>query len=264
MGNYKTKTKKKEKEKMKFNNLNIKKWRDYKGDITTDSLWISSVHQDDRKFIIPKRDFLPKNSSDFHGLFIPEIPYQFIRRFTKKGEIVWDCFGGSGTTKKVADILKRKCIINDINPLETFIQKKDSRFFNPHQIVQLLIMHPPYHNIIKYSSKKGDGSNLATIDEFLIWFEKIVKNVIQYLDTERFLILVCGNIYTNKEEQTLGVWCKDIIRKQGFLLKSHIVKDYGETKDAKNYNLQYFRNLKGNYNSFYGDNIFILRKKKKK
>jgi len=250
---------------MKFNNLNIKKWRNYKGDITTDSLWISSVHKDDGKFIIPKRDFLPKNPSNFHGIFIPEIPYQFIRRFTKKGEIVWDCFGGTGTTKKVADILKRNCIINDLNSVVPFVQKGDSRFFNPHQSVQLLIMHPPYHNIIEYSSKKGDGSCLPNVTEFLVWFEEVTKNVIQYLEAERFLILICGNIYTGKEEQTLGVWCKDIIRKQGFLLKSHIIKDYGETKGSQNkYNLQYVRNLRGNYNSFYGDNIFILQKKKRR
>ncbi len=248
---------------MKFNNLNIKNWRKYKGNITTDALWISSVHKDDGKFVIPKRDFLPKNPSNLHGIFIPEIPYQFIRRFTKKGETVWDCFGGTGTTKKVAKLLKRNCIINDLNPVISFVQRGDSRFFNPHKKVQLIIMHPPYHNIIKYSSKKGDGSNLTSIIEFLDWFEQVVRNVIQYLEIERFLILICGNIYTNKEEQTLGVWCKDIIRRQGFLLKSHIIKDYGETKGTQNkYNLQYVRNLRGNYNSFYGDNIFILQKKK--
>ncbi len=252
-------------EKMKLNDLDIKKWKAYKGDITTDALWISNPCKDDGKFIIPKRIFLPKNSPDFHGIFIPEIPYQFIKRFTKRGEAVWDCFGGSGTTKKVAEILGRSCIINDLNPASPLVQKGDSRFFNPHKKVQLIIMHPPYHNIIKYSSKEGDGSCLPNVARFLIWFKEVVKNVIQYLETKRFLILVCGNIYTNKEEQTLGVWCKDIIREQGFFLKSHIVKDYGETKGQQNkYNLQYVRNLRGNYNSFYGDNIFILQKRKHK
>lgn len=244
-----------------MNNLDLKDWRNYLGDITTDSIWITKgVNQG--KFIIPKRDFLPKNSSDFHGLFIPEIPYQFINRFTKKGEFVWDCFGGSGTTKKVAEILGRNCIINDLNPKEDYIIEADSKTFKPCTNVQLVFMHPPYHNIIKYSQNENDGSNFKDINSFLKWFEEIVDNVIKHLDKNRFLILVCGNIYQDGEEKTLGVWCKDIIVKKGFKCKSHIIKDYGETKGgSKNYNLNYYRQLKGNFNSFYGDNIFILQKR---
>ncbi len=240
------------------NVLDLNNWKNYLGDLTTESLWISDKN---KKFIIPKRDFLPKNSQTFHGLFIPEVPYQFIKRFTKQGEMVWDCFGGSGTTKKVADILKRDCVINDLTPKENFIIQRDSEFFNPGKNVQLIIMHPPYHNIIKYSNKHNDGSNFKSIKDFLIWFTRVAENVTKYLDNNRFLILVCGNIYCNGEEHTLGVWCKDIIRELGFKCKSQIIKDYGETKGSnKNYNLNYYRQLKGNYNSFYGDNIFILQK----
>jgi DNA modification methylase len=205
---------------------------------------------------------LPKNSQIFHGLFIPEIPYQFIKRFTKQGETVWDCFGGSGTTKKVADLLKRKCIINDLTPKENFIIQGDSECFNPGKNVQLIILHPPYHNIIKYSNKNNDGSNFESVEEFLFWFTRIAKNVTRYLDKNRFLILICGNIYSSGEEHTLGVWCKDILRELGFKCKSHIIKDYGETKgsDKRKYNLNYYRQLSGNFNNFYGDNIFVLQK----
>jgi len=240
------------------NFLDLSNWRNYLGDLTTDSLWISD---EKKKFIIPKRDFLPKNSSTFHGLFISEIPYQFLRRFTKQGETVWDCFGGSGTTKKVADLLKRGCIINDLTPKEDFIVQGDSEFFNPKKKVQLIIMHPPYHNIIRYSKKPNDGSNFELIQDFLDWFERVAKNVTKYLEEKRFLILICGNIYSFGEEHTLGVWCKDILCEQGFKCKSHIIKDYGETKGGdKNYNLNYYRQLKGDFNNFYGDNMFILQK----
>jgi len=241
-----------------INSLDLTNWKNYLGDLTTDSLWISD---NNKKFVIPKREFLPKNSNVFHGLFIPEIPYQFIKRFTKQDEIVWDCFGGSGTTKKVADLLGRKCIINDLTPKEDFIIQGDSEFFNPLEKVQLIIMHPPYHNIIKYSEHPNDGSNFESIRDFLDWFERVAKNVTASLDKNRFLILVCGNTYSCGEEHTLGVWCKDIITEMGFKCKSHIVKDYGETKGgSKNYHLNYYRQLKGNFNNFYGDNIFILQK----
>ena len=246
----------------KINDIDESNWKNYIGDLTTDSLWFSNINTKSGKYFIPKRDFLPSNDSNFHGLFIPEIPYQFIKRFTKKGECVWDCFGGSGTTYKVAEILERECIINDLNPIKEYIQRADSTIFNPGKEVQLLILHPPYHNIIKYSNDMNCGSNCESLDIFLNWFNNVVKNCVQYLEKNRFLILVCGNIYIRGEEQTLGVWCKDLIRKQGFLCKSHIIKDYGETKGGnKNYNLNYYRQLKGNYNNFYGDNIFILQKK---
>ena len=119
-----------------------------------------------------------------------------------------------------------------------------------------------WYNVLRgFHKKEEDGSNHKSIPQFLDWFEKVVKNVTPHLEKTRFLILVCGNIYQDGEEQTLGVWCKDIIRKYGFKCKSHIIKDYGETKGGnKNYNLNYYRQLKGNYNSFYGDNIFILQK----
>ena len=110
----------------KFNDLDLKNWRNYLGDITTDSLWIEKPQKNDGKFLIPKRDYLPKNDSDFHGIFIPEIPYQFIKRFTKENEIVWDCFGGSGTTYRVAELLNRKCIINDIYPQQNYIIEGDT------------------------------------------------------------------------------------------------------------------------------------------
>jgi len=247
----------------KYSDLNLKDWRNYQEDITTDSLWIGNKKKNDGKFIIPKRDILPKNSKDFHGLFIPEIPYQFIKRFTKKGELVWDCFGGSGTTYKVAKILNRECIITDLNPKEKFIKKGSAENYKLETKADLIFMHPPYLNIVKYSDNKADLSTIDDIELFLEKFKIISNNVCKQLKENRFLILVCGNIYKNQEEHTLGLWCKDIIRENNFKLKSHIIKDYGETKGGnKNYNLNYYRQLKGSYNNFYGDNIFVLQKNK--
>ena len=250
---------------MKLNDLDLKNWRQYNGDITTDALWLTpqSPHP---KFNLPKRDIfksIPKEDNGYHGKFIPEIPYQFIQRFTKKGEIVWDCFAGVGTTHYIAEMLGRRCICNDLNPRKPFILRADSTTLNPLENVQLLIMHPPYWDAIQYSTSPEDGCNMLTLKEYESWFDKVVVNTTQYLDRGRFLVLVCGNLYKDGEEITLGYYAKEIIRRRGFKLKSHIIKDYGETKSGnfgKLYNLNYYRQLKGNYNNFYGDNIFLLQK----
>jgi len=246
------------------NDLDLKKWREYQGDITTDSLWISSSSFKNRPlFYIPKRDWCIKNDSNFHGLFIPEIPYQFMKRFSSKGSWIWDCFAGSGTTKKVADYLNRKNILcTDLNPTQKYIIRGDAKTYNPEKKFDLVFLHPPYHNIVKYSNNDNDGSNCENIENFLIWFAEVVQNVNKYVNKKGIIILIMGNIYQDSEEKTLGVWAKDIVCKYGYKCKAHIIKDYGETKgtEGKNYNLNYYRQLKGGYNNFYGDNIFILRK----
>ena len=58
-----------------FNDLNLDKWKE--SEIWTDSLWI-----------IPERDNTGKHSGFYHGNFIPQIPNQLMRRFTKKGDVV--------------------------------------------------------------------------------------------------------------------------------------------------------------------------------
>ena len=249
--------------------INIKEWRKLQNDITTDSLWISSTSTNNRPlFIIPKRNWNLKNDSNFHGLFIPEIPYQFINRFTKtKDDLIWDPFIGSGTTQKVADYLGYRGIYSDLHPVSTLYKEKDILDYKEESSlgVSLAFCHPPYFNIVKYSEDNRDGSNKASIELFLDWLEEVAKVYYKHIKVNGYVILVLGNLYLNGEEKTLGVWGKDRFCKDNkFICKAHIIKDYGETKgtEGKNYNLNYVRQLRGGYNNFYGDNIFILKRSK--
>ena len=70
---------------MKYNDLNIENWKDC--NINTDSLWL-----------INERDKSGKHANFYHGNFIPQIPNQLIRHYTKKSEAVFEPFMGSGTT----------------------------------------------------------------------------------------------------------------------------------------------------------------------
>ena len=192
--------------------INTKDWRELQDDITTDSLWISSTSTKNRPmFMIPKRDWGFKNSSTFHGLYIPEIPYQFIRRFLPEDGIIWDCFGGSGTTYRVAEYLgvQDRCILTDLNPIEDYIQFGDATTHTLEQKADLIMCHPPYWDIVKYSDNENDGSNCETCEDFLNWMEKVANNCYNNLNKGGYLILVIGNCYKDGEELTLGVWAKD-------------------------------------------------------
>jgi len=88
---------------MKYNEIDMKNWKEC--DINTDSLWI-----------IKERDKSGKHKNIYHGNFIPQIPNQLIKRYTKKDEIILEPFMGSGTTLFECEKLNRKYIGFDINP----------------------------------------------------------------------------------------------------------------------------------------------------
>lgn len=68
----------------KINDLNLNRWKEY-DDILIDSLWV-----------LDKRDKSGAHNAGYWGNFIPQIPNQFLRRYTKQGEWVLDVFLGSG------------------------------------------------------------------------------------------------------------------------------------------------------------------------
>ena len=89
---------------MRINDLDLSDWKNC--DINTDSLWF-----------IAERDKSGKHKNIYHGNFIPQIPNQLLRRYTKRSEFVFEPFMGSGTTLFECENLDRKYIGFDINPL---------------------------------------------------------------------------------------------------------------------------------------------------
>ena len=55
----------------------------------------------------------------YRACFKSQLPKYFIEKFTNEGDIVYDPFGGRGTTAIEAALLGRNFITNDINPLST-------------------------------------------------------------------------------------------------------------------------------------------------
>ncbi len=149
----------------------ISNWKET--DINTDSLWL-----------ISERKKEGKHSNNYHGNFIPQIPNQLLRRYTKQNDIVLDLFLGSGTTLFECETLNRRFIGFDINDdIIDFVKKKmtnsDQKIFDiqncdvtnsskfdlkiqqslsklQSEQVQFLIMHPPYLDIVKFTDKKED------------------------------------------------------------------------------------------------------------
>lgn len=259
----------------KINDINLLRWKEY-DEIITDSLWI-----------LDKRDTSGAHIGWYWGNFVPQIPNQMILRYTKKGDWVLDTFLGSGTTLIECRRLGRNGIGIELNKevakkAKELIEKEqnkyniitsvvvgDSRTIDIKQILnekglnrfQLLIMHPPYHDIIKFSNSESDLSNAKSLDEFLRMFGAVVDNVTPYLEKDRYFALVIGDKYSKGEWIPLGFYCMQEVLKRGYSLKSIIVKNFEETRGKRNQKeLWRYRALVGGFYIFKHEYIMVFKK----
>ena len=59
---------------------------------------------------------MPETSVEHPAPFPLALPKLFFQLYSLKGELVLDPFGGSGTSMKAARMLRRNCIMYEINP----------------------------------------------------------------------------------------------------------------------------------------------------
>src|SRR5262249_33807521 len=92
--------------------------------------------------------------------------------------------------------------------------------------VQLLILHPPYADIIRFSDQEADLSGCKDTGEFLRMFGEVLDNVLPVLDRGRYCALVAGDKYHKGQWIPLGFYCMNEVLKRDFVLKSTIVKNF--------------------------------------
>ena len=260
----------------KINDLNLNRWKEYQ-DIITDSLWI-----------LNKRDNSGVHHAGYWGNFIPQIPSQLLKRYTKKSDWVLDPFLGSGTTLIEAQRLERNAIGIELSKKVIEQAKKivakekksnnvkleflngDSssidikKYFSDLGIksFQFQIFHPPYWDIIKFSNVKSDLSNTKSIEEFLKKFGEVLDNCLPHLDKKRYAAVVISDKYSNGEWIPLGFYVMQEVLKRGMILKSTVVKNFEETTAKRNQKeLWRYRALAGGFYVFKHEYIFIFQKR---
>jgi len=269
--------------------LPLSRWREYE-DIFTDSLWM-----------LGDRDKSGAHDGFYHGNFIPQIPNQFIRRYTEESGVVLDAFLGSGTTMIEARRLGRSCIGVELSPSVAAAAKKASKaqpakkvapngrtapFWkiitgdsgnqavkkkvegelsrNKRKGLDLIVLHPPYHDIIKFSDHKNDLSNLESVEDFVSSFGKVVKNFSPLLLPRHYLAVVIGDKYAGGEWVPLGfnLLQETLAQDNSLTLKSIVVKNMVNNRAKRNReNLWRYRALAGGFYVFRHEYILLFQKK---
>lgn len=258
------------------NDINLNRWKAY-DHIITDSLWI-----------VDRRDSSGVHTAGYWGNFIPQIPRQMMLRYTKRGEWVLDPFSGAGTTliegqrlgrntvgielqAHVAD-QARQSIVDEPNlyGVVSEIITGDSLTLDYCTLlerhnqgsVQLVIVHPPYFDIIKFSDDPRDLSNAASVQDFLTRIGTIIEKARDVLDRGRYLVLVIGDKYVKGEWIPLGFLSMNEVTQRGFVLKSIIVKNFEETAGKRaQKELWRYRALVGGFYIFKHEYIFVFEKR---
>lgn len=259
-----------------WSDIDLSSWQNY-ADILTDSLWF-----------FPRRSSQGNHKFDYHGSFIPQVATQVFTRYTRRDEIVLDLFLGSGTSAIEAERLGRRCIGVELKEeLVQHVSAKispdilgdrirlicgDSRSIESEvrtQMVQmerayaqLLVLHPPYADIIKFSNRPDDLSNAGDVEKFLDMFEDVARTGYRLLEPGRFAVLVIGDAYKHGQLIPLSFYCMDRMNRVGFKNKAICIKNIEGNEIGKGHrqNLWRYRALFGGYYVFKHEYVMIMFK----
>ncbi|MGV3723490.1 MAG: DNA methyltransferase [Actinomycetota bacterium] len=259
-----------------YNDLDLTRWKEYE-DLWTDSLWL-----------IPSRARGGGHKLEYHGNFVPQIATQTFRRFSRKDEVVLDLFLGSGTSAVEALRLGRRCIGVELKPElvehirgkhpgtedrlavicgdsaapETGAAIRQALQAWDRDAVDLVMLHPPYADIIRFSERPECLSNASSTQAFVEGFRAVAEQAYALLRPGRFAVLVIGDKYAGGELVPLGFECMRVMNEVGFRTRSLVVKNIegNEVGKGRTANLWRYRALRGGFYVFKHEYVIICDK----
>ncbi len=200
--------------------------------------------------------------------------------YSQKGDRVLDPMVGAGTTLIEAKLLARDALGLDINP-ETVELAKAALCFKHHpaseQQVQvgdardlsaladnsfdLVLTHPPYMNIIKYSEGRiaGDLSNIGSLPNFCDEMQTIAGELFRVLKPDKYCAILIGDTRKGRHYVPLAFHVMQRFLKAGFVLKEDIIKVQHNCKTTERWKP---KAQAGKFYLIMHEHLFVFRKPK--
>ena len=192
----------------------------------------------------PIRGDWATHDASYRGNWSPYIPRNIILRYSKENDLILDQFVGSGTTLIEAKLLARNAIGVDINSSALEITKKKLSFnyhtsskiqvikgnainldFIEDNSIDLICTHPPYADIIKYSSDIEGDLSILSEEDFLKSMQKVANESFRVLKGNRYCAFLIGDIRKKGFVHPLGFNCLSKFLYAGFQLKEIVIKE---------------------------------------
>lgn len=222
----------------------------------------------------PDRGNWATHSGKYRGNWSPYVPRNIILRYSNPGDWVLDQFVGSGTTLIEAKLLNRNAVGIDINPQSISISERNLQFqcktnskiflrngnaSNLHFIkdnsIDLICMHPPYANIIKYSNSIKEDISLLGVEEFICEMGNVAKESFRILKNGNICAIMIGDIRKNGNVIPLGFNIMKKFLDVGFVNKEIIIK-----KQHNCGSTDYWKKRNNNFLLLQHEYIFIFSK----
>lgn len=201
----------------------------------------------------PDRGHWAGHNGRYRGNWSPHVPRNLILRYTKPGDLVLDPMSGGGTSLVEARLLGRSALGMDINPgAVTWSRTCLGGVPNPGQAVQevvlgdarsvpdvssgtvdLVLLHPPYWNVIRYSSSiEGDLSRMDHAG-FLAGMREVASEMHRVLRRDGHCAILMGDSRRRKHILPLSFQVLGIFLETGLVLREHAIKVQHNTRSGR-------------------------------
>ena len=164
--------------------------------------------------------------------------------YSEPGDLILDPMVGCGTTLIEAKLLGRNALGLDINPDAVELAERGLDFaggsgrqrvevgdardlgFLRDESFDMVLTHPPYMNIIRYSQGRiaGDLSNIGSLPKFCDEIEKVARELFRVLKQHGYCAILIGDTRRARHFVPLAYEVMRRFLKVGFVLKEDIIK----------------------------------------